>query len=199
MRVLHARTLRYGEPLTAQTWVADFRRGLLTTRRLTLAGATSAVDACQEWAHVDTALLRISKAPDALIGAFPPELRTDEPAMPMLTRPVEAEATRMSFDVWFTWMDPLGHVNHPAYIDYCDEALARLVVSLGGDPHLIEPVAEELLFKRGLVAPEAATVTLRPVGLTSDGAWVLLAEVSFADGAVAATGTLVRRVPVALA
>ena len=52
---VHHREAAYGEAVTARTWVANFRRGLLCTRQIRLFGETGPLASCtQEWAHVRT-------------------------------------------------------------------------------------------------------------------------------------------------
>src|SRR5690606_7493872 len=96
------------------------------------------------------------------------------------------------FSAWFTWMDPLNHANHPAYVDWCDEALSRVMHRAGLDPIDLVPVAEEVAFKAGVVALDPVRVTVRMVGRTEGWDAVVRCVVSRPSG-VCAEATLVRR------
>lgn len=192
--VVHHREVRFGEDVRGTTWVERFRRGMFSTRqvRLEVDGAPL-TSATQEWVHVSTADgMRVARASDDLIAAF-----AERPAEPLVELPAwelvaEGPEHGFGFTAWFTWMDPLNHANHPAYVDWCDEALSRVLHRAGLDPLDLVPVAEELTFRAGVVAPDEVSVALRLVGQTAAGDAVVRAVISRASG-ICAEATLVRR------
>jgi acyl-CoA thioesterase FadM len=67
-------------------------------------------------------------------------------------------------------MDPLAHVNHPAYVDFADEATSRAMLEVGLDPVQLAPIAEETTFKSGVVAGDRVLVETRVIGRLEDAA-----------------------------
>ncbi|MCK6506896.1 acyl-CoA thioesterase [Myxococcota bacterium] len=192
MTAVHHREVAYGERLRARTWVHDFKRDTLTRRQIRLSDARGPVAACtQQWAHVD-ARLRPSRAPAALLAALPVE-RPDEPSveLPAVVVPLAGGEHRFTFQPWHTWMDPLAHVNHPAYVDFCDEGTSRALAAAGVDPQGLVPVAEHVAFKVGALAGQQVEVLTRVVGRTAAGDVVLSHEVG--GEAPFARATTVRR------
>lgn len=175
MTARHHREVAYGERLAARTWVHDFRRGTLTRRQIRLFDAVGPVADCtQDWVHTNRAL-KPTRAPATLLAALPTE-RPDEPVVELpewAATPAEAPVHRFAFSPWHTWMDPLAHVNHPAYVDFCDEGTARALHAAGVDPQLLVPVAERVSFRVGATAGQAVEVSTRVVGRTSAGDAVL--------------------------
>ncbi len=165
--VVHHREARYGESAEARTWVWRFLRDTLCTREVRVsAGGEPLLSASQQWAHVlwDGERMRPSRAPASLREAF-----RDAPLEPSVELPHHQRAPskrthRWTLPVWHTWMDPLAHVNHPSYLAWADEALARLVAEAGLDPQRLVPVAERAVFHRALTAPGEVTVTTRRLG-----------------------------------
>jgi len=139
--------------------------------------------------------MKPARAPEALSSAFLPH---DEPNDPGATLPEIAEPAgepalhRFELTPWFTWMDPLDHVNHPAYVDFCDEAIARVAHGAGIAPLGLRPRAERMTYSRGLGALETAVVETRLKGRTADGAVVCEHQILLADGTLCARGTTVR-------
>lgn len=178
MTVVHHRETTYGEALLARTWVSRFRRELLSTREVRIfAGAVPVASATQEWVHV-AADLRPTRAEGTLLSAFPTLTIESELSveLPQFTS-VNCSSHVFGFSAWQTWMDPLAHANHPAYVDYCDEALARVVVRAGLSPHAIVPVAESALFRSGVVAGEDVRVESKLTGRAANGAVVVVHRV----------------------
>jgi acyl-CoA thioesterase FadM len=171
MTARHHREIRYGERVLARTWVRDFRRGILSRREVRLLGEAGPVaSATQRWAHVSAALVP-TRGSDDLIAAFTPT-PTSEPeiTLPEWEPCAPRELPELRFRCWQTWMDPLGHANHPAYLDWCDEALARAVAEAGRDPHDLGAVAERVTWKSGVVGGEEVIVETRLVGRCEGGA-----------------------------
>lgn len=173
MVVLHHRETLYGEPLVGRTWPSRFRRGLFFRRECRVVSAGELVaSATQEWVHV-SAGLELARASDALVASFEVEAHEPSVELPPFTTIAGCRVHRVEFTCWHTWMDPLGHVNHPAYLDFCDEATSRAMIEAGLDPVRLAPVAEEALFRSGVVAGERVAVHTRVTGRTEDGAAVL--------------------------
>lgn len=174
MVVVHHAEAEYGEPVHARTWVRDFRRGLLTTREIRLHGRADRTLAAssQEWVHVSFAVregqvvLKPARAQQDLLDAFPDEDHDPAPTLPEGARGVRLPDAVHVLDIplRLTEMDPLGHVNHPAYIDLVDEHTSRLLVAAGIDAVALQPLAEEVRFKAGLSAPGPARIETAQVG-----------------------------------
>lgn len=193
MTCVHHRPAVFGEPVTARTWVTTFRRGTLSDRQVRIYGDGSLVCAAtQQWVHVASPALEMRRASPELEAAFPLVAMDGDGdvALPAWT-PVHAPARSWAFEVWYGWMDPLAHVNHPAYVDQAEEALARALAEAGIDPHGVIAVAEAVKWRGGVVAPERITLETRLVGRTERG---VATEHVFrgADGGIRAEATLVR-------
>lgn len=202
MTVVHDREALYGEALTARTWIRRFRRATFCTREIAIASERGDIArGTQEWVHVratdeDGSLsLRAARAPEAMIEAFPPtEVEGYAlPALPAADDQALAPLPRFEFEVWHTWMDPLDHVNHPAYVDFADEALARWVASVGLRPVDLVPVAETVTYRAGIGAGVRAWVETHPRAYV-DGALHCEHRVGTGE-TLCATVTTVRRHP----
>jgi acyl-CoA thioesterase FadM len=190
MTVVHHREPRYGEPIEARTWVADFRRGILTRREVRLDGGDGPIAAgSQEWVHV-SGNLRPTRAPPDMLAAFEPDDHEPAHLLPEW-EPAEGPEHAFHLRTWHAWMDPLGHANHPLYLDWCDEATARRLASAGIDPMMLQPVAERIVWKSGIEAEQEVAVTSRLIGRVGDA--VVQEHVVRREGTLAATVTTVRR------
>ena len=199
MTVLHQRELSYGEPVEARTWIRDWRRGTLTRREVRLSVEHESIaKATQQWVHVkldpEGGGITPARASEELLDSFP-AMEMDDPMvqMPSVEEAVFAAPSFFRLDVWHTWMDPFAHVNHPVYVDWADEALARKVVAAGLDPQAIVPVAEQVRYKRGLVGGNSVVVETQIQGLTVEGDVVLRHRVETTEGQAAADVVTVRR------
>jgi|GEM_PF-799721 len=170
MVVEHFRELSYGERTRARTWIRDFRRGMVTHREIRLTGDDGPLArATQRWVHVsrgDHGTIQIGRASDDIQAAFA-AVKTPAPTaeVPRPTRTTEFGRTdQFELDVWQTWMDPYGHVNHPMYVDFADEAVARTALDAGVDPQGIFPVAERVRFRQAAVAGDRLVVETAAVG-----------------------------------
>lgn len=193
MCVVHHRETMYGDALIGRTWVSRFRREMLTTREVRIDDAAGrVVTATQEWAHVSASLVP-TRAPATLTAAFPVE-SVDETgaALPAVARPAAGSSTSVDLPIWELWADPLGHVNHPVYADFCDEALSRALRTRGELPARLVPVAEEIHFKGGVTPGDVVTVETEARGWTAAGDAVHHHRLRVGDR-VAATATTVRR------
>lgn len=197
MTVRHLRELAYGERVVGSTWVQDLRRGTISHRQLQLDATQGPFAvATQRWVHVyqaDDGSIHVGRASDALLEAFAPHPRPEPlvelPALPPCAGP---RLPPLDVDIWLTWMDPIGHLNHPQYLDFCDEALARAVLARGGDPQAIVPVAERLSFRAAASAGDRLRVELQVVGQQGPDL-ALAATLRRQDGAICCQGTLIRR------
>lgn len=199
MTVLHRRELSYGEPVEARTWIRDWRRDTLTRREVRLAVHDESIaEATQQWVHVkldsDHGGITPARASAALLDSFPAR-EVDEPMvqLPTIERTVESSPSFFRFDVWHTWMDPFAHVNHPVYVDWADEAIARKVVEAGLDPQKVIPIAEQVRYKRGLLGGNSVVIETHIQGLTSAGDAVLRHRIETTEGQAAADVVTVRR------
>ncbi len=148
MTVQHTRELGIGEPLIGRTWVSRARRAILFTREVRLFTADALVGtATQEWAYLSRDLQPQKPGPE-LYAAFP--IVEGYPHVDLPTHAPRATPKRLSsfrFRTWHTWMDPFGHINHPAYVDFCDEAVCRLVAAAKLNAQNVVPVAEQVHFR----------------------------------------------------
>lgn len=170
MTVVHHRETSFGEPLEASSWVNRFRREMLSTREVRLARDGEPVaSGTQEWAHIgeNGALARAPAQMVADLGEHP----TESVALPAF-EPVRGLERTFTFRTWHTWMDPLGHVNHPQYVDFCDEATSDALARASVDPLGLVPVAEQVTYRVPVLAGDEVTVTTSFAGLV-DGAVAL--------------------------
>lgn len=173
MVVVHHREAIYGERLVGTTWPSRFRRGMFFRRECRVRSPRGPIaSATQEWVHV-TAGLELVKCSDALASAFPVEEHDPPIELPRFERIEGARTHRFELTCWHTWMDPLGHLNHPAYVDFADEATSRAMCEAGLDPITLSPVAEEAVFKSGIRAGDRVVIETRVVGRAEDGSAVL--------------------------
>ena len=204
MVCLHHRETFHGEALTAKTWVRDFRRGMFTTREVRIRAADGApvVSAAQGWVHVKVdagpggPALKPMRAPDALVSAFPLADPEDPLALPGFV-PNPGAAWSVVLDPWHVSMDPLGHANHPAYVDWADEAISRALAARGIDPHGLVPVAERVVYRDGVRGGDLVTVDSQVVGDT-DGAVAITHRLLVGTREAAVATTLRRHVGVDL-
>lgn len=192
MTVRHHRQLTSADRPTAKTWVRDFRRGIISRREIRLCvGEEEVAATTQQWVHIDSIKMTPARASAEMIASFATH-DTDDPAikLPTVTK-CDGPTWTFSFRCWHSWMDVLSHVNHPAYIDWCDEAIMQQLATLGADPQDLIPLAEEVRFRRGVQAGEAVVVTSTLVGTAGSDA--VIEHTITTDGAAAASATTVRR------
>jgi len=196
MTVVHHRETFYGDPLIGRSWVSRFRREMLSSRQVRLddTSCDPVLTATQEWAHVSASLEPV-RAPKTLTEAFPEESideGTRAAVLPAVQTPTDSAPFTCMLSMWNVWMDPLGHVNHPLYVDFCDEAIARHLRERGIEPARVVPVAEEVSFKGGVGPTDPVTVHTEPKGWTGSGAAIFRHRILVGDR-IAATATTVRR------
>ena len=191
MTVVHDRPTSYGTELDAATWISALRRRTLCTREIRVQSAGERVAAAtQEWVHVDFDTMKPKQGSPETAAAFP---QTDvEPSVRLPAfEPTEGTTSELSFDMWQTWADPLAHANHPAYIDWCDEATSRHMVQAGLDPVRLRPVAERVSFKSAVLPGQLVSVSTQCIGVIGNEAVVLRHRLQIEEG-TAAEATTVR-------
>lgn len=192
MVVVHHRETVFGEALRGATWPSRVQRGMFFRREGRLAaGGAPIASATQDWVHVGADLAPV-RGSAALLDAFPEQTHEPPVALPAYDRIEGAPAHAFELECWHTWMDPLAHVNHPTYVGWADEALARIAAARGIDPCDLAPVAEEARFRSGVVASERVVVTTRLTGRAGEAA-VCAHELATADGRRVAHLVTVRR------
>ncbi len=158
MTVRHHREVRIGEPLSGRTWPSRARREMLFTRQVRLfSGEALIAGATQEWAYLSRDL-QPTRAGKEIFDAFKISEGYPEVELPSFVANADQPLHVFDFTVWHGWMDPHGHANHAAYVDYCDEGVARVVAEEGGDPQRIVPIAESVHFRAAVGAGELITV-----------------------------------------
>ncbi len=190
MTCVHYRETPHGEALVGTTWPSDFKRGMFFRRECRLRAADGPVAAAtQDWVHV-SADLELVRASESVVRSFPVEAREPSVKLPSWRAIERQPAHRMELSCWNTWMDPLGHVNHPRYVDWAEEGLARVLAAIGHDPTEVQPRAESALYKAGVTAGETVTVTTRLVGRADGDAAVFRHEMRVAEREVARVTTI---------
>jgi acyl-CoA thioesterase FadM len=194
--VVHHQELRITESLVGRTWVSRARRDLLFTREVRLFTGSDdrlVCTASQEWALLTRALEPTRAGAElyaafSITGGFP---ATALPAFVPVQGPLRVH--HLAFRTWHLWMDPHGHVNHPAYVDYCDEGTSRLLAAAGLDAQGLSPLAEEVHF-RAAIGPDAEVdVETSLEGRAGEDVGVFAHRILVA-GKVCATATTFRRV-----
>jgi acyl-CoA thioesterase FadM len=191
MTLLHEMQTAYGTQLHAKTWVSRLRRRTLCTREVRIRAAGSLVAAAtQEWVHVDFDTMKPKQGSLEAAAAFPEIDVEPSVSMPELLADEGAE-DEFRFQMWQTWADPLAHANHPAYVDWCDEATSRRMHSAGLDPVLLRPIAGQVTFRNAVLPGEEVVVRTKRVGMLGEDGVVLEHQLETARG-VAAEATTVR-------
>ena len=125
------------------------------------------------------------RASKELVDAFPViDVEGEKPAELPAFDALEGPAHVFELEAWHTWMDPLDHVNHPAYVDFCDEAISRVMHEAKLPPVQLRPIAEKVTYTRGVVARERVRVETRRIGRIDD-AVVLSHDVRVGDASCA--------------
>lgn len=201
MTVTHQKALVYGAPVEAVTWIRENRRGMISRRELRLwVDDQPAAAGSQQWVHVSMSgdQPRPSRGSPAIQAAFSAVEGPDDRVLQLPTpaRALHHVLPPLELTVWHGWMDALGHVNHPLYVDWCDEALRRAVAFAGGDPQRLDPGAEHARFRTAAVGGDRVTVCTTVTG--SSGPWLHTRHrvTRAPDGVTVAELDLVRRLAV---
>jgi acyl-CoA thioesterase FadM len=192
MTVLHDAATPYGTVLDTKTWVSRLRRRTLCTREIRVhAGGERVAAATQEWVHVDFDTLKPKQGTPETAAAFPEVDLGPSVKMPEHEPAPGEQVHRFAFQMWQTWADPLAHANHPAYVDWCDEATSRRMNAAGLDPVLLRPIAETVTFRSAVLPGETVDVTTRRIGIVGTAAVALQHELRTERG-IAAEAVTVR-------
>ncbi|MFZ5477657.1 MAG: thioesterase family protein [Myxococcota bacterium] len=185
---VHLREARYGEQFEATTWVGETRREMLMRRETRLAGVLRAT---AEWVHVGSSG-GPARAPKELASAFP-VVSDDGPGarLPEFDPVEEIALPELRVVPWWTEMDPMGHVNHPRYVDWAEEWVSAWLGGRGVDPVGLVAVAEKVRYRSAAVAGDDVRVRGALVGFVGDAA-VFRARASRGEDTVC-DATLVRR------
>lgn len=192
MTLQHARELRFEDRLVGRTWPVRARRDMLFTREVRLfAGDELVASASQEWAYLSRKLEPIRAGQD-IYSAFQREEGFPSVDLPA-HEPIEGlPVFRFTFRTWHLWMDPFGHINHPAYVDFCDEATSRVLAKAGLPALQLSPLAESVHFRAAIGADEDVIAEVHLIGAVGDDA-VLLGHRILIGDKVCATAKTVRR------
>jgi acyl-CoA thioesterase FadM len=192
MTVVHGRELRFEDQLVGRTWPVRARRDTFFTREVRLFAGDELVSAAsQEWAYLSRDLTPLRAGKD-IYDAFRREEGFPSVELPEATPRAEGRVHRFAFRTWHLWMDPFGHINHPAYVDFCDEATSRALAVAGVPPLALSPLAEAVHFRAAIGAEEDVTVEVQLAGDVGDDA-VLLTHRILVGEKVCATAKTVRR------
>ncbi len=194
MNVVHHRELEYGERVIARTWIWNVRRATLCTREVRLIGTHGPIaSATQEWVHVNASNLAPTRGSQDLVDAFQIHESENESQVTLPTwTPLPGAPRTFSFEVWQTWMDTLGHVNHPDYLAWCDEAIARELALGGAAVTSVSPVAESIRFRSSVNAGDHITLETRRKGITESGAIVFEHRIRKGHNEICAEATTIR-------
>lgn len=190
MTLLHGTETSYGTVLDTKTWVSRLRRRTLCTREVRIQSHGQLVaSATQEWVHVDFDSLKPKQASVEAAAAFP-AIDLD----PSVTLPdfvtLDGPEDEFFFEMWQTWSDPLAHANHPAYVDWCDEATSRRMLAAGLDPVGLRPIADHVVFRSAVLPGERVTVRTARVGVIDEKAVVLRHHLETERGSAAEATTI---------
>jgi acyl-CoA thioesterase FadM len=192
MTVVHGRELRFEDQLVGRTWPVRARRDTFFTREVRLFAGDELVSAAsQEWAYLSRDLAPLRAGKD-IYDAFRREEGFPSVELPAATPRPEGPVHRFTFRTWHLWMDPFGHINHPAYVDFCDEATSRALAAAGVPPLALSPLAEAVHFRAAIGAEEDVTVEVQLAGDVGDDA-VLLTHRILVGEKVCVTAKTVRR------
>lgn len=189
--VLHEIETPYGQALNTTTWVSRLRRRTLSTREVRVRARGELVAAAtQEWVHVDSETFKPTQGSEETAAAFPAVDLEPSVKLPKFDS-MPGGRSEFQFQMWQTWADPLAHANHPAYIDWCDEATTRRMVEAGIEPTLLRPIAEQVTFRDSVLPGEQVTLRTKRVGTWAGNAVVLKHHLE-TDRGLAAEATSIR-------
>lgn len=164
---IHHREAGYDEAIEAETWVGDLRRGVLLRRETRLSGVLTA---SVEWVHIGPDG-GIARAPAELLAAFTARPDGGPGAVLPAFDPIEPVALpEFRLTPWWTEMDPLGHTNHPRYVDWAEEAVCRWLAGRNVDPIGLVPVAEHVRYLSAARAGDRIHLAGARVGSVGDAA-----------------------------
>lgn len=167
MTAVHQREAVYDEALLARTWVSESRRDMLMRRETEITGVLRTT---AEWVHVG-ATSGPTRASPLFLSCFP----VTADAAPAVALPGWAPIDPVALPPlvvrpWWTEMDPMGHVNHPRYLDWAEEAVSAWLARAGIDPIGLVPIAEHVRYRSAATAGDTVEVRGHHVGNTADAA-----------------------------
>lgn len=192
MTVRHLEELTFGRAVVGRTWPSGQRRGMFFSREVRLsAGEALVAAASQEWAYLSRDLQLVRAGPEVLavfhvVEGFP------KVTLPAVQETPDTPVHHFDFRTWHLWMDPHAHVNHAAYVDFCDEATSRVLAARGLDPQAMQPVAEHVHFRQPIGPDAAVRVETQLKGAVAPDAAAFSHRIVVGDD-VCATVTTVRR------
>lgn len=172
MTVIHERELGPMTQLYGRTWVAENRRDMVSVRQIRLYDHPSATEpvlkAVQQWAYVDRKE-GLKRAPAELVNSFPLLKHNEALDLPAIPVPViGTKSHAYDFYCWHIWRDSMGHLNHPDYVDICDEGILRRLSDLGLATEHMESRGERVLYRQSINAGDTVTVETFLEGILSD-------------------------------
>ncbi|MFT3712580.1 MAG: hotdog domain-containing protein [Archangium sp.] len=196
MTVKHEREVKIGEELVGRTWPSRARRQMLFTRQVRLFSKATQPEliasATQEWAYLSRDLEPIRAGKD-IFDAFTIVEGHPDVELPSFVAEANQKQHVFDFTTWYGWMDPHGHANHAAYVDYCDEGISRVVAEEGGNPHGLVPVAETVHFRAAIGPAALITVETTKAGHSHGGSVHVYKHRILTGEQVCATATTLRR------
>jgi len=117
-----AEPARYGDVLTARTWIADFRRVRSRREYEVRVGARPVATAHTDWVLVDARSGQPRRIPTEMEAAFAPEGGAPHPRPPFPHIAPPADAHRSGRRVEMHELDALDHVNNANYAHWIEQA-----------------------------------------------------------------------------
>lgn len=128
------RPLHYGDTVTINTWVVDFRR-VRSQRNYELSVDGQIVArANTDWVMIDTEKMYPATIPDDIVAAYSQGEAVDEaPRRDSFPRFPDAPQSAFLTTRQVEWrdIDPAGHVNNAVYVHYVEEAERQAAASAG--------------------------------------------------------------------
>lgn len=176
MTVVHQREIGPDSHFHAQTWVAENRRDTLSVREIRLfensPAGEPAICASQQWAYVDRKE-GLKRAPKELIESFPLISGGKRVALPELAHRHEGSRVHeFELPCLHIWRDAMGHLNHPDYVDLCDEGTMRGMLSAGLATEKLVSRGERVTYRSSINAGDLVRVRTTLLG-TADGGGLL--------------------------
>lgn len=161
----HFAQARYGDVLTMQTWVSDYRR-VQSHREYDLrrADGTPILRGRTNWVYVDTESLRPARLPDEFYDAFQPSGAL-EPLQTGVTdfAPIQAPPHETFRTVQVYEVDSAAHVNNSVYVAWAQQAVHEAVHDLN---LVYTPFGREIEYFRGAQPDEPLRIACQLIGMT---------------------------------
>lgn len=158
---------RYGDTLTMQTWVSDYRR-VQSHREYDLrrADGVPIVRGRTNWVYVDTESLRPVRLPDEFYDAFLPSGSLDplETGVTAFT-PLETVPREYSRIVQVYEIDSAAHVNNSVYVAWAEQAIYE---AMRGIDLPCTPFGREVEYFRSAQPDEALRIVCQLLGAAAN-------------------------------